>query len=281
MESEKEIDEISNQVTVYQFIFATVREYINSFTSDNDFINQNYSLKREHIERVILYSEEIIQSINPSDNMIVIARLSALLHDVGRFEQFSKYQTYNDSISVDHADLAVKIIEEKGWLNQLPENEQVIIKKAVQFHNKLLVPINEDQKTLLFCNIIRDADKIDIIDLTIKEYAQNGKSRNKAFALELEDSSTVSKAIIKSLLEGKLPDRKKMKTVTDFKLGQLALVYDLNFKYSFSIINKRQYLNKLFENLPKNDQIFEVYRMAKIHVENQLVKLSSTLKTNT
>jgi HD superfamily phosphodiesterase len=269
---EKDNTENSIPVELYNSIFISVREYMNSYTSEEEFVNQNYSLKREHIERVISYSEEIVRSLNPDENSVMIAGLSALLHDIGRFEQFKEYRTFNDSVSLDHAELAVKITEEKGWLNQLPEKVQSLIKKSVRHHNKLALPHNEDAETLRFCKILRDADKIDIIDLTIKEYAQNSKNRNKAFALELKDSISVSKAIIDSLLDSKLPDRKEMKTITDFKLGQLAFVFDMNFKHSFSIVNKRQYLNKLFENLPKNDQIFEIYRKAKIYVENQLIK---------
>lgn len=248
------------------------QEYMLSFTSDNDFINQNYLLKREHIERVVSYSEEISLSLFSDKNSVMIARLSALLHDIGRFEQFREYQTYNDSVSIDHAELAVKITEDKGWLNRISEREKRIIIFSILNHNKLTTPQIVDLETLQFCNILRDADKIDIIDLTIKEYAQNSKKKNKAFALELEDSPLVTKAIIKCIMEEKLPNRKEMKTITDFKLGQMAFIYDINFKHSFSIINKRQYLNKLFENLPKNDQIFEIYRRAKIYVENQLIK---------
>jgi HD superfamily phosphodiesterase len=270
----KENEKIENSIPVEEnlTIFTLVREYMNSFTSEDDFINQNFRLKREHIERVISYSEEIARSINMSENSVMIARLSALLHDIGRFEQFKEYRTFNDTVSLEHAEKAVIIVEEKGWLDRLTEKDQKIIKKSVLYHNKLSGPTNEDAETLQYCNILRDADKIDIIDLTIKEYLQSNKNLNKAFALELENSISVSKPIIKSLLEGKLPDRKEMKTITDFKLGQLAFVYDLNFKLSFSIVNKRQFLNKLFETLPKNDQIFEVYRKAKIHVENQLIK---------
>lgn len=272
MVKKKEKLENTLQAEEFQSIFKSVNDYIDTFNSEDDFINLNYNLKREHIYQVINYSVDISHSIFSDEYSVMIAQLSALLHDIGRFEQFREYQTFNDPVSVNHAELAVKIIEENGWLEKLSARVQNIIKESILNHNKLAVSQIEDFETLQFCNILRDADKIDIIDLTIKEYAQNNKKRNIAFSLELEDSPLVSKAVIKNIMEEKLPDRKEMKTITDFKLGQMAFVYDLNFKHSFSIINKRQYLNKLFENLPKNDQIFEVYRRVKIHVENQLIK---------
>lgn len=254
----------------YKSVSNPVLKYIQSFKSEDAYVDQNYFLKREHTERVISNAEIICKSLELDDDSVFIAKTAALLHDVGRFSQFTRYQTFNDSLSEDHAQLAVTIIEENQWLEQISSDFKSIIIKSVLYHNKLAVPKNEDKTTLLHCNILRDADKIDILDQAVKEFS-NVQKRNKAFSLELEDSPIVSKEIAKSILSGKLPDRKEMKTITDFKLMQLAFVYDLNFKQSFSIINQRQYLKKIFETLPKNDQVFDIYRQVKIHVENQLI----------
>ena len=35
---------------------------------------------------------------------IELAGLIGLLHDIARFEQFTKYQTFNDRLSFDHGD---------------------------------------------------------------------------------------------------------------------------------------------------------------------------------
>lgn len=41
---------------------------------------------------------------------IELATIAGLLHDYARFEQWTKYHTHDDSKSVDHGDLAVKIL---------------------------------------------------------------------------------------------------------------------------------------------------------------------------
>lgn len=258
-------------INVYNTVGNAVMDYILSFSSDDPTIQQNYILKRDHIHRVVGYAEVLSRSIECNEEIIMETQLAALMHDIGRFEQYQKYQTFNDNLSVDHAELATKIIKEKGWLSNLPEEIQTNIIKAILYHNKLALPKNEDPDIILISKLLRDADKLDILEIAIKEYSPQNKNRNNSFTLDLEASSTVSKPIIKSLGAEKLPDKNDLKTITDFKLLQMAYVYDLNFRESFSMINKKGTLKQLFDTMPKTDQVFDLYRKAKIHVENQLI----------
>ena len=45
----------------------------------------------------------------PEESIILIG----LLHDIARFEQYTKYKTFRDSISIDHGDLGVEILFEE------------------------------------------------------------------------------------------------------------------------------------------------------------------------
>jgi HD superfamily phosphodiesterase len=266
----KEAEMITLLVTNEEYILIqdNVTDYILSFQSDEEAVILNYKLKKEHINRVVVNAEILAKHLNCEESYILIAKLVALLHDIGRFEQFRDYQTFNDYISKDHSEIGLKVIEENNLIANLQPEVQEVIKKAVSFHNKIAVPKDENKEVTFFSNIIRDADKLDILEMAISEYSSKNNSKNSAFSLELKDSIEISKPIEKSVLEGKLPDRKEMKTITDFKLVQMAFVYDLNFKESFSIVGKRQYLKHLFDTMPKNDRVFEMYRRAKIHVEN-------------
>ncbi|MCF8358617.1 MAG: HD domain-containing protein [Prolixibacteraceae bacterium] len=267
-------ENISNDFEIstesFNRISNAVFDYINSFTSEDEYVNMNLSLKREHINRVIGYSEVISRSLACTDHEVRVALLVALLHDIGRFEQFIKHRTFVDTESVDHAALAIEIIKTNGWLNELTPDVCNWIISAVENHNKRLIPKTEANRELFFSKIIRDADKIDIMDMAVKEYSKKNKTKNEAFTLGLEKSFAVSKPVIDSIVAGKLPDKKDLKTVNDFKLLQMAFVFDLNFKKSFTIVNQKQYLKQLFESLPKSDHIFDAYRVTKIHVENHI-----------
>lgn len=266
----KEAEVITLLVTneEYNTTLNKATDYILSFQSNEENVLLNYNLKREHIKRVVLNIETLAQRLNCDENYILIAKLIALLHDIGRFEQFRDYQTFNDYVSKDHSEIGLNAIEEHNIISNLQSDVQSIIKKAILFHNKIAVPKDETKEVLFFSNIIRDADKLDILEMAVNEYSSKNNSKNSAFSLELKDSIEITKSIEKSVLEGKLPNRKEMKTITDFKLVQMAFVYDLNFKESFAIVGKRQYLKHLFDTMPKNDRVFEMYRRAKIHVEN-------------
>jgi hypothetical protein len=255
----------------YNNICNNVLDYILSFTNEDKTIQNNFTLKREHTNRVIGYSEVLSRSLELDQDDVLTAELIALLHDVGRFNQLAQYNTFNDSQSEDHAQMALDIIREKRWIDILPDYIQEYIKKAIYYHNKLFIPKTENEKTILHSKIIRDADKIDILDIAIKEYQKKPGDRNEKFTLELEEKPQTTKSIVKAVINGKLPDKKNLKTVNDFKLMQLAYVYDMNFKKTFSIINQKQYLKQLFDTLPKNDDVFEAYRKTKIYVENQLM----------
>lgn len=268
-----DIDKLTTIISIekYNSICNKVLDYMLSFESENQLMQKSYSLKREHINRVIGYTEVLTRSLELEQDMVLIAQLAALLHDVGRFEQFKQYQTFNDLVSLDHAELGVGLIDVKEWLKDLPEEIQLRIKQAVYYHNKPSIPKTENENIIFLSQIIRDADKIDILDISIKEFSLPTINRNPFFSLELEDSTIVSKQITKSILAGKLPEKKDVKTITDFILIQMSYVLDINFKKSFSIINDKRYLKLLFEALPKSDDVFEIYRKCKIHIENQLL----------
>jgi hypothetical protein len=255
----------------YEKIYQSSQEYIQSFTSDDESVKTNYRLKAEHIGHVVENVEMIAADLGMEESQLFVAKTIALLHDIGRFEQFQKYQTFNDSASVDHAELALQIIESHGWLGECEPKEAEIIKAAIVNHNKHSISKTVEGEKLVFCKIIRDADKLDILDLAVKEYSTGNRKRNSAFTLELEDSQRITPSVSKSLLAGKLPDKKELNTVADFKLMQIAYVFDIYFKKSFAIINKKQYLRHIFDTLPKSDLVFEMYRKAKIHIENHLM----------
>ena len=269
MENENMASVISTDT--YSLIANKVFDYMLAYSSNIDPVEQNFILKRDHINRVIGYTEVLTRDLDLDNDMVLAAQLTALLHDIGRFEQFEQFQTFNDSISFDHAQKAVELIDEKQWLSDLPDDFQTSIIKAIQYHNKIAIPKGENEQVMLLAKIIRDADKTDILDIAVKEFAQQSKLQNPFFALGLEIKPTFTKKISKAIIAGKMANKADLITVNDFKMMLMGYVFDINFKKTFATINQRQYLKQIFDTLPKSDDIFEVFRKTKIHVENQLI----------
>lgn len=71
-------------------------------------------LKIDHTYRVAALCARIAQSLALPPEDVDLAWLSGLLHDVGRFEQLRRYNTFIDAQSVSHAALSVAVLFDEG-----------------------------------------------------------------------------------------------------------------------------------------------------------------------
>src|SRR5699024_106281 len=88
------------------------------YTKKFDLNNPNIDRKVYHSIRVSRISKEIAKDLNLSDEEIDLAMLIGILHDIGRFEQFTVYKTYNDLKSIDHGRLGVDILTENNYIRK-------------------------------------------------------------------------------------------------------------------------------------------------------------------
>lgn len=56
-------------------------------------------------------SKRIAKGMKLTQEEIDIATLIGLLHDIARFEQYTKYHTFKDAESIDHGDLGAEILK--------------------------------------------------------------------------------------------------------------------------------------------------------------------------
>lgn len=233
--------------------------YIASFFADDDYINANLELKKVHTDYVVDEARYIAAGIGLDENDALIAETVALFHDVGRFEQFAKYQTYSDRKSINHSELAAEILRTQGVLDGLSEAEREIVLTAVAFHGLKDLPGELDDRTLLHCRIVRDADKLDIYRVLLGKYLQY-ISNSADFNLELEypDEPWYSENVAAAVIAGKQLKYNEIKTLNDMKLLILAMVFDVNFRPTFVKIQEKQYVQAFIDMLPMDDTIYKV-----------------------
>jgi hypothetical protein len=201
---------------------------------------------------------------------ILVAKLIGLFHDVGRFRQLIEYNTFNDSVSTDHAQLSVDVIDANGLLSELDDINLVQAKTAIFQHNKLELPKLED-KELLLSKILRDADKLDILKVISDYYENKQLEPNHTLTWELPVGEKASEKVVKYIEQGKLVPKKFVNNQRDIKILQLSWVFDLNFKSSFKILLEKRYMEKIYRSMPKNNESIDIYRKVKIHIENQFM----------
>lgn len=235
-------------------------QYIEHYDLENRHLNR----KQFHSYRVMAISKQIAQQLYLNEEQVKIATLIGLLHDIARFEQFTKYGTFRDRESFDHGDLGVEILRQDNYIKEYTDNEEDIktICAAIKNHNKYKIEkgVNPLQET--FCKIIRDADKIDIF------YEATGIFYTKQ-ELEEINQSVISKEIVSKIYEKKTINRNEIKEKGPLikVLVLLAFIFDIQYKISYKIICNEDYINKIFERFHFKDQ----------HTKDEMQKIQAFL----
>lgn len=244
------------------------KKYVQGFYSDDLIIQENIRLKEFHTLRVCEAILDIGGTLDLSNRDLCFAEISALLHDIGRFEQFRRYGTFSDFRSEDHADLGVKVIQESRILVAFDPNIAEMIIRLVGFHNKATLPEGEDKRFIFFLKLLRDADKADIWRVVTEYYQNAGHKRNQAIELELSDNQKVSEPVYEALMNRRVVDMSGLKTINDFKMLQMGWIYDLHFPRTFEIVRENRYLEKIRDSISgDSERIEEIYTRTRSYLK--------------
>jgi len=246
-------------------------DYVNRFYSEDAEHNLNIALKEEHTRKVCKEIINIGKSLDLDKEFLYLAEVIALFHDIGRFEQYTRYGTFVDKISEDHAALGVRVINEEGILNMLNSAKRSIILRTIAYHNRAELPTEETEECLFLLKLLRDADKIDIWRVVTDYYLRKDKTRNKSIELDLPDTQEISDKIIADISAGKILITDDIKTLNDFKVVQMSWVFDLNFPYTFQVVQERNYMEKIRDAISNRTNANEIYSIIKLYL-NQKTK---------
>jgi len=213
---------------------------------------RNIDLKVEHTTRVCTEIRAIGRRLGLADDDINTAEAAALFHDIGRFEQFRRFGTYNDRLSVDHGDLGASILEQENALDTVDADLRELIIKTTRYHNRLQLPEGETPRCAFFTRLLRDADKLDIWRVVIDYHTnkRNGGEVNRTIELELPDGEDISDDVYRSLMRDRFVDFSLLKNQNDFKIAQIGWIYDINFTPTIEEIMKRRYITTVRSFLP-------------------------------
>lgn len=228
-------------------------------------------IKKQHCYRVSELAGKIAASLHLEKEEVALARIAGLLHDLGRFPQLLKFNTYDDAVSGDHAAMGIDELERSNILQEVEPEAGRIIKVAIYQHNKPELPGTLSAREMLFCKILRDADKLDILESLTNQYSYSQEEVNHTMSWDLPRGKGVSEEVAIVAKSGKAVAKEYLKTMDDIKIMQLSWVFDLNFKASFRILSNGRYVDKIYGSLPKRDVVIDIYRHVRIYVENQFM----------
>lgn len=242
-------------------------KYTDSFLDYPEADIENILLKKEHTLRVCKEMELISKELSPKDK--ILALTVALLHDVGRFEQFRIYRTFSDFKSEDHASLGVRILKELGLLNNLDPMDVELIFFAVENHNKAEIDPDCSFQTETITKLLRDADKLDIWHIVIDYYKVRREYDNPSIVHNLPFGDDVCIPVFQAVERRSIISYDLLETVVDIKILQMSWIYHLNTKKALELASERSYLEGIFNTLPQTERITRIFKTMKEYlIEN-------------
>ena len=211
-----------------------------------DATNPRIALKIEHSLRVADLCRKIAEQEHFSETDCDLAWLIGLLHDIGRFEQLRRWNTFSDAKSTSHAALSVEVLFEENpteapYANNIrlrafvaDNAEDELIYQAIALHSALHLPEDLTDRQHAFCALVRDADKLDILDTM--QYSTPETIMNST--LEELQASKLSPAVINAFKEHRCVNREERLYPADYVVGFLCFVFELEYPASKTIASK-------------------------------------------
>jgi len=239
--------------------------YAEGFKHGKEDVRKNIILKEKHTENVCREIEFIGKELGLSDDELRLSDCMALLHDVGRFEQYLRYETFSDPVSENHAELGVKVIEGYGILKRFSNSVKDLIIRAVRYHNRASLPDDESETCLFFSKLLRDADKLDIWRVVTEYYNRKDRKVNSTIQLNLPDTPGFSESVYNDVINKRVVNASSMQNLNDFRLLQIGWVFDINFKPALQEVKARKYVEMICDELPATDQVDHIIEVIQEH----------------
>ncbi|MGI6107116.1 MAG: HD domain-containing protein [Lachnospiraceae bacterium] len=217
-------------------------EAFSRYAEQYDLSDLKIRLKYDHTFRVAELSDRIAQSLSLPGDDCDLAWLLGILHDIGRFEQLRRFGTFQDKVSVNHAALSADLLFRQGLIADFvtDSSENSLMEKAVRLHNVLSLP-EMTEREYVFCTILRDADKIDIVRVN----AELPRTEIYDLPEEAFTDSAVSDAVFDDILHERNVDRTNVRPGIDLIIGQISFVFGLVWPESVRLMKDQGYLARV------------------------------------
>lgn len=234
-------------------------EYIKKIDMSNSWAKAKYfhSLKSMDLAKIIATNLNIF-----NEEEIVIMQLIALFHDIGNFEQ--KNYNYLDNSEEDSTMKSIEILFDDGLIRKITDETKYdnMIKVAIFCHNKDGLPKNIDEKMICACNIMKDIHKLEELRMVINYPYIDNRINTYPSTLVYNEFKLFRP------LKRELSDNN-----ADNILIVMSNLFGLNYKISYSIVEEKQYIEKITNSLIYEDRKIEkFFKQIEIVLRNYIKK---------
>ena len=234
-------------------------EYIKKIDMSNSWAKAKYfhSLKSMDLAKIIATNLNIF-----NEEEIVIMQLIALFHDIGNFEQ--KNYNYLDNFEEDSTMKSIEILFDDGLIRKITDETKYdnMIKVAIFCHNKDGLTKNIDEKMICACNIMKDVHKLEELRMVINYPYIDNRINTYPSTLVYNEFKLFRP------LKRELSDNN-----ADNILIVMSNLFGLNYKISYSIVEEKQYIEKITNSLIYEDRKIEkFFKQIEIVLRNYIKK---------
>ena len=259
---------------------ARARAAFDAYVAPYDAHNPRVALKVEHTLRVAELADRIARESGFTPAGADACWLAGLLHDIGRFEQLRRWDTFRDGESADHAAIGIDVLFEgaaylddpavvnvvpvpraddaafcgharktgalRAFIGEAASNSELasLVRAAVGYHSAFRLPGDLDARTRAVCDVIRDADKIDILRVTCTDNVETVLCVTEDELL----ASAISPAAEDAFFAHRCVERSERSTPADYLVGLACFAYELVYPASLEIALDQGFLFEPFEH---------------------------------
>lgn len=245
-------------------------DYAFSFAGKGESRDFLIKLKFDHSLRVADDCKTIAYGLGWSDPDVFLGGVIGLLHDVGRFTQLAEFGTFSDPHSVNHGERGYEVACKVGLPELVDDDIKQIILEGIRYHNRRILPEDISDTSRRFLDLVRDADKVDIMHIVDATISNKDHERYPEIMLNIDLHGGANPALVTEIKETGTASYKNVLSLVDLNLVRMSWVYNINYKPALKLISERGLLDKMINTLPKQDDIREITDKALRFIEDRV-----------
>lgn len=229
--------------------------YLNRFCNKDGILHPMLEMKRCHSIRVAENAKFIASALNVPESEQYLAEGVGLIHDIGRFNQFAQHGSYRDADTVDHGAEGRRVLETENLPFPCKPEDRELLLCSVEYHNKnvLDIPVGFSYKQDRLLRLIRDADKLDIMDVVLQTITSDGFKDLPTMLPHIRLCREVSPEVLKEAQNTQSVLIGNLSTLGDFLIMVATWFYDLNYPPALRLAVEQDILFRIQRELPETE----------------------------
>ena len=228
--------------------FDAAKAAFEAYLDEYDRADDKIHLKIVHTYGVVDAAEDIARRMGLGEEDVQLAKVIGLLHDIGRFEQIKRFDSFEPG-TMEHAVYGAQLLfGPEKMIRRFVKDDRFdsLICTAIEKHSDFKLEEITDERTLLHAKLIRDADKLDNCRVKLEESMETLLGVDEkgvgegVIAPKVWESCMAKESVLSSDRVSKV----------DYWISYIAQYYDINFPETYEIMREHDYVKRIMDRVP-------------------------------